>query len=62
MRKENWNIEISGDRFVFTRIVKGRVDESYAPVDQAKASVFAASIIQGFQPPRVLQNSDTPID
>lgn len=54
MRKERWVIFVDNDSFLFSREVNGRIDEAYAPVNREKAAVFAAAIIQGFEPPRLL--------
>lgn len=72
---ERWIIDIREDGFMFKREIYGRTEESYAPVSREKAAIFAAAIIQGFEPPRLLtptvqgsqsqqrhQNSDTHTD
>lgn len=42
---------MKGDQFFFTKFVDGREVITHGPMDKAAASVFAVSIIQGFQPP-----------
>jgi hypothetical protein len=59
-RSEEWRIRINHDRFRFQRYVNGTVDESYREVGSGEATVWAAAIIQGFQPPRRLDDSDRP--
>ncbi len=47
-----WVFEIKkGDQYYFTRFLDGREEITHGPMDKAAASVFAVSIIQGFQPP-----------
>lgn len=58
MQKERWVIEITEGRYTFLKEINGSVDENYAPVCKAQAAVFAAAIIQGFQPPRDLRSCD----
>lgn len=73
--QERWIIEVKNDRFSFAREINGRIEDSYAPVNKDKAAVFAAAIIQGLEPPRLLtpaerdfqlsqghQNLDKPLD
>lgn len=57
-----WLIQMDNDNVVFSRIMNGKVDESYAPVSYDKANVYAASILNGLQPPKHLCQSDKPID
>jgi len=57
-REEKWEIDISGDSFTFKRVINGRVEESYAAVNTAKAAIYANAIIHGFQPPRDLRSFD----
>lgn len=52
---EEWKIRIEGEAFHFSRIIDGRTHEQYCPVNRAVATIFSASIVQGFQPPRFLQ-------
>lgn len=56
--QEKWVIEMKAGEFLFSREVNGIVDESYVPVNRAKAAVFAAAVIQGFEPPRVITLAD----
>jgi len=60
--EEVWQIEVcrTTSKFLFFKIVDGRVVESYRPVGQAEASAWAVSVIQGFQPPRDLRRFDKP--
>ena len=58
--KEHWTIELSGKKVHFTRYINNKVNEAYAPVSKRKAAVCAAAIIQGFEPPRLLRDSDIP--
>ena len=62
LRRDAWDIDISGDAVVFRRWSPDRdhVEETYAPVSIAKAAIFAVAIIHGFQPPRSLVCLDTP--
>ncbi|EPP7681207.1 hypothetical protein ACUVNT_002932 [Yersinia enterocolitica] len=55
---EVWNIDINGDLFTFTRRISGTLNEVYGPVYQDMAAVYAAAIIQGFDPPRQLKEKD----
>ncbi|WP_368750314.1 hypothetical protein [Klebsiella aerogenes] len=57
-QEEKWTISILGDRFTFNREVNGRTEESYAPVNREKATVFVAAIVQGFEPPRLITLAD----
>lgn len=59
-RREVWAIEIDGDAFWFKRLIDGAVNESYRAVGISEASVWAVAVIQGFEPPRVLRESDRP--
>ena len=56
--KEKWVIEKSGEKVSFTRFLGEQVHESYAPVSQEVAGIYAAAIVQGFQPPRCLNYLD----
>jgi hypothetical protein len=56
--KEKWVIEKTGEKFFFTRWLGDQVHESYAPVSQAVAGIYAAAIVQGFQPPHGLYYLD----
>lgn len=52
-------IEIENGRYHFYRFVNGQIQESYAPVGAALASVYAACFIQGIDPPaRVIRHTD----
>lgn len=57
-----WIMQMDSDHVVFSRIVNGKVDESYVPVGHDKANVYAASILNGLQPPKHLYLSDKQID
>ncbi len=59
-RDEEWRIRISGERYEFSRYVHERCDECYRPASAAEAAVWAAAIIQGFEPPRHLKEADRP--
>ncbi|MFZ1872677.1 MAG: hypothetical protein WAU54_07855 [Chania sp.] len=51
MEHKMWIVEMKGDQFAFTKLVDGREVSTHGLMDKATASVFAVSIIQGFQPP-----------
>ncbi len=55
-----WRIRLDGERFFFRRYVDGHCDESYRSVFAPEAAVWAAAIIQRFQPPPSLRESDIP--
>lgn len=57
-----WLMQMESDNVVFSRVVNGKVDESYVPVSYDKANVYAASILNGLQPPKHLYLSDKRID
>jgi hypothetical protein len=57
-KKEKWVIEKTGEKFFFTRWLGDQVHESYAPVSQEVAGIYAAAIVQGFQPPHCLYYLD----
>lgn len=59
-RNEEWRIKIENESFHFVRYVNGKPNESYRHVGAAVASIWAAAIIQGFEPPRHLSSSDRP--
>jgi hypothetical protein len=59
-RDEEWKVLIKGGRIFFTRMINGRLEESYRPMNTNEASVAAVSIIQGYQPPRSLTRLDKP--
>jgi hypothetical protein len=52
LRNEEWTIAINSEPFHFTRQVRGPSAESSRLVGQAEASVWAAAIVRGFEPPR----------
>jgi hypothetical protein len=54
-----WRIQINGESFFFSRYQDGSPIESYRTVDRAEAAVWSAAIIQGFQPPRHLDRSES---
>lgn len=60
-----WQLEIKGERVRFIRwpfgVGEGVPDEVYGWVSRATAAVYAAAIIQGFQPPRGLRPCDAPL-
>lgn len=60
--KNTWKIDVNGNKVAFARLHNDRVIEAYAPVSLDKASIYAASIIHGYQPPRSLVRLDKPID
>ncbi|EMJ3185169.1 hypothetical protein V7N91_001448 [Yersinia enterocolitica] len=57
-----WVIRMGNDDVQFARVVNGSIDEDYAPVDNKKAGVYAAAILNGLEPPRHLQPSDKQTD
>lgn len=57
-----WLVQMDKDNVVFSRVINGEVDESYAPVNYSKANVYAASILNGLQPPKHLCQSDKQTD
>lgn len=56
-----WQIEIRPDGFRFLRLFEGKAVEVYRVADGREAAVWAAAIIQGYQPPRVLTDQGKPI-
>ena len=56
-----WRIKFLPEGISFRRFVGGDCDESYRFVDRRVAAIWAASIIQGFEPPRHLRESDIPV-
>lgn len=58
----SWIIQLGKNEVQFNRVIDGRIEESYAPVNYAKANVYAAAILNGLQPPRDLRLSDKPTD
>ncbi|WP_425641433.1 hypothetical protein ACPUEK_15980 [Marinomonas gallaica] len=57
---EAWVIESQEGHFSFRRLINGRINESYRPMDQDEATLAATAIIHGFQPPRRLYRLDKP--
>ncbi|HBC1013107.1 TPA: hypothetical protein IGZ65_004825 [Escherichia coli] len=58
--QERWTIDfIEGDRFLFRRELNGERNESYRIVERDVAAVYAAAIINGFEPPRILKEKDS---
>lgn len=59
-----WQLEVRGDCVRFIRwpfgVGEGVPDEVYGWVSRATAAVYAAAIIQGYQPPRDLLPCDAP--
>ena len=60
-RGTSWLIEIDGDVVQLKRLHEGKVCESYRHVDRATAVIWAAAIIQGYQPPRDLRHQGKPV-
>ncbi len=60
LRNEEWRIGIEGDKFHFCRYVGGERIEAYRLVGRDEAGVWAAAIIDGFEPPPRLRRSDKP--
>jgi|GEM_PF-5565253 len=64
---EQWVVKISreregDDRVHIRREVKGRIIETYAPVDADRGALYMSAIIHGYQPPRYLHRLDKPFD
>mgnify|MGYP006898488389 CR=1 FL=1 len=57
-QKEITIIAVENNKYIFYRILNGKIVETYASVEKDKASVYAISIIQDFQPPRCLVHQD----
>ena len=57
-QKEITIIVVENDKYIFHRFLNGKIIETYASVEKDKASVYAISIIQDFQPPRCLVHQD----
>ena len=57
-KKEIIVITIEDNKYIFHRFSNGKIIETYASVEKDKASIYAISIIQGFQPPRSLVHQD----
>lgn len=47
-----WLVKITPECVVFNRTFDGCVDVAFAPVFHDVAAVYAAAIVQGFEPPR----------
>jgi hypothetical protein len=60
-RDEVWILTIKDGRASFRREIDGHTVESYRPTDLDYAIVDAASIIQGYQPPRGRRYLDKPV-
>lgn len=60
--QDTFIITIDGNIFGLKRFVKGKLNESYAPVSKEKAAIYLAAIIQGYEPPRSLVHRDRPVD
>lgn len=51
---ELWLVGLQpGGGVLMRRFVNGVIDESYRPMDDAEGAIAAASVILGFEPPRV---------
>ena len=61
-KKEKWVIEITGEKYHFTRWLGDQVHESYVSVSQEVACIHAVAIVQGFQPPHCLYYLDKLVD
>lgn len=59
---EKWVIEKTGEKFIFTRLIDDKAIESYAPVSQGAACIYAAAILQNIQPPPCLMCLDKHVD
>lgn len=57
-----WIVVVYEDRVYFDRFGDGITLEGYAPVPPAKASVYAAAIVNGLEPPNGLRRCDKPTD
>ncbi|WP_338803589.1 hypothetical protein WDV76_02920 [Xenorhabdus griffiniae] len=55
-----WIIQLGAENVLFSRVINGRIDESYVSVNRQKANVYAAAILNDLEPPRHLQKSDKP--
>nr|WP_067285772.1 hypothetical protein [Marinobacterium profundum] len=56
---ERWVMDFMPDgRVNFSRFVDGALEEKYRPATRAEATVWAAAIIQGYQPPASLRSQD----
>ena len=51
---EAWLLEWRNDKVLFRRLINGHLEESYRAYPKSHATVAAAAIIQGFQPPHSL--------
>lgn len=59
LKHKMWTVEIKGDQFFFTKFIDGIDVVEHGPMDKAAASVFAVSIIQGFQPPALFADAES---
>lgn len=59
---EAWLLEWRNDKVLFRRLINGHLEESYRAYPKSHATVAAAAIIQGFQPPHSLDHLDTPVN
>ncbi|WP_170975525.1 hypothetical protein [Martelella alba] len=55
---EVWTISMKENLFTFVRKINGELQEAYRPVEQDLAAIYAAAIIQGFEPPSQLKEKD----
>lgn len=56
-----WLLTIQSDGKVqFKRLCNGTVDESYRTATASEAPAWAAAVVSGFEPPRLLVPSDRP--
>ena len=58
---DTWLIQVFPTGVHFSRLHEGRTVESYARVGLDKAAIYAAAVIQGFEPPRDLRRLDKPV-
>ena len=58
---EAWLLEWRNDKVLFRRLINGHLEESYRAYPKSHATVAAAAIIQGFQPPHSLDHLDKPV-
>ncbi len=57
-----WVIQLGKDEVQFARVIKGGIDEDYAPVGRSTANVYASAILNDLEPPRYLHPCDKPFD
>ncbi len=60
--RDEWRITIEDNRYTFARYASGTVIEVYRSVAQNEAAVWAVAVIQGYEPPRSLQDLEKPAD